>query len=146
MKTTLGLLSLVATIGMTTTAWAEHYGAPITLKNPVTLEAAVAQLDGAAAADVLVESKVDKVCAAQGCWLGLKSGSSQLHVTFKNEAFFVPQSLIGKTVVVEGKLAKVPMTLEQTRAVVKAGGGDPQTVKEPRVQYELVASGIEVKG
>jgi hypothetical protein len=101
-------------------AAAEHYGAPITLKDPQTLEAAVRGLGDRAAADVLVQSKVAKVCEQQGCWIGLKSSTSELHVTFKDEAFFVPASLIGKTVVVEGKL-------------VKAGTG-----------YELVATGLEV--
>ena len=70
---------------------------------------------------MLVESTVAKVCEQRGCWIALKSTSSQLHVTFKDEAFFVPSTLIGKTVLVEGKLTK-------------AG---------PR--YELVASGLQVK-
>ena len=134
------LLALTMTI-----ASAEHYGAPITMKNPITLESAVKQLDGKSTATVLVESKVDKVCEAKGCWLGLKSASSELHVTFKDYAFFVPSSLIGKTVRVEGKLEKVTMTLQETKEYVKDEGGDPATVTQPRVHYELVASGVEVK-
>ena len=94
---------------------AEHYGAPL------TLEAAVQSLGERPAADVLVESTVAKVCQQQGCWIELQGTSSQLHVTFKNEAFFVPSTLIGKTVLVEGKLSKT-------------GPG-----------YELVASGLAVK-
>ena len=100
---------------------AEQYGAPLTLKTPVTLEAAVQSLGDRGTADVLVESTVAKVCEQRGCWIALKSASSQLHVTFKDEAFFVPASLIGKTVLVQGKLTK-------------AGAS-----------YELVASGLQVK-
>jgi hypothetical protein len=70
---------------------------------------------------VLVESTVAKVCEQRGCWLALKSASSQLHVTFKDEAFFVPVSLVGKTVLVEGRLSK------------DADG------------YQLVANGLQVK-
>jgi hypothetical protein len=99
---------------------AEYYGAPITLKDPQTLEAAVQGLGDRAAADVLVRSQVAKVCAERGCWIGLQGASGKLHVTFKDEAFFVPSSLVGKTVVVEGKLRK-------------AATG-----------YELVATGLEV--
>jgi hypothetical protein len=118
MKIPMGLLlALVATAA----GAAEHYGAPLTMKSPLTLEAAVQSLGNRAAADVLVQSTVVKVCARQGCWIELESASSQLHVTFKNEAFFVPSTLIGKTVLVEGKLTKT-------------GPG-----------YELVASGLEVK-
>jgi Domain of unknown function (DUF4920) len=111
------LLGLVA---MTAVA-AERYGAPLTMKTPLTLEAAVQSLGERPAADVLVESTVAKVCEQRGCWIALKSSSSQLHVTFKDEAFFVPSTLIGKTVLVEGKLTK-------------AGSG-----------YELVARGLQVK-
>jgi uncharacterized protein DUF4920 len=111
------LLGLVAL----TAAAAEHYGAPLTLKNPLTLDAAVQSLGERPAADVLVQSTVAKVCEQRGCWITLQSSSSNLHVTFKDEAFFVPSTLIGKTVLVEGKLSK-------------SGPG-----------YELVASGLEVK-
>jgi Domain of unknown function (DUF4920) len=111
---TLGLLTTIASA-------AEHYGAPLTLKNPLTLEAAVQHLGDQPAATVLVESTVAKVCEQRGCWLALKSASSQLHVTFKDEAFFVPVSLVGKTVLVEGRLSK------------DADG------------YQLVANGLQVK-
>jgi hypothetical protein len=114
-------LAVVLGLAAVAASAAEHYGAPLTLKNPQTLEAAVQSLGDRATADVLVESTVAKVCEQQGCWMALKDASSQLHVTFKDEAFFVPSSLIGKTVLVEGKLTK-------------AG---------PR--YQLVASGLEVK-
>jgi hypothetical protein len=110
----LGLLTAIASA-------ADHYGAPLTLKNPLTLEAAVRQLGDEPTATVLVESTVAKVCEQRGCWIALKSASSQLHVTFKDEAFFVPVTLVGKTVLVQGKLSK------------EAAG------------YQLVASGLQVK-
>lgn len=80
------------------------------------------QYGGQTAADVLVEGKVDKVCEMKGCWLGLKGASGNAHVTFKDESFFVPQTLIGKTVRVLGKLTKV--------------------VTKAEVRYEMVASGL----
>ena len=114
------LMGLLLCLAATAAGAAEHYGAPLTLKDPQTIEAAVQGLGDRAAAEVLVKSKVANVCEQRGCYLGLKSSTSELHVTFKDEAFFVPASLIGKTVVVEGKL-------------VKASTG-----------YELVATGLEV--
>ncbi|HKR35666.1 MAG TPA: DUF4920 domain-containing protein [Steroidobacteraceae bacterium] len=115
------LIGLVLGLLAATASAAEHYGAPLTMKNPLTLEAAVQQLGDRATANVLVESTVAKVCEQRGCWLALKSASSQLHVTFKDEAFFVPATLVGKTVLVEGKLTK------------EAAG------------YQLVANGLQVK-
>jgi hypothetical protein len=141
MKVFLALLLVLTS----TLALAEHYGAPIEAKNPVTLAAAIKQLDKQSNANVLVESKVDKVCVVKGCWLGLVSEADDIRVTFKDYAFFVPSSLIGKTVIVEGVLEKVTMTLDETKHYVKDAGGDPSIVTEPRVEYRIVASGVEVK-
>jgi hypothetical protein len=134
------LLALVATL-----AQAEHYGAPLTMKNPISLPAAIKQLDKQSTAQVLIESKVDKVCVAKGCWLGLVSATDDIRVTFKDYAFFVPPSLIGKTVLVQGQLEKVTMTLEETKHYVQDAGGDPSKVTTPRVEYRIVASGVEVR-
>ena len=141
MKTALALLLALTS----TLAFAEHYGAPIAGKTPVSLATAIRQLGSQATADVLVESTVDKVCVVKGCWLGLTDTSGDARVTFKDYAFFVPASLIGKRVIVEGKLEKVTMSLEDTRHYVKDAGGDPATVTQPRVEYRIVASGVLVK-
>ncbi|HTE40834.1 MAG TPA: DUF4920 domain-containing protein [Steroidobacteraceae bacterium] len=130
-------------------AYAEHYGAPIAKKAPISLAAAIKQLDAktasAAMSQVLVESKVDKVCVVKGCWMGLVDPARDIRVTFKDYSFFVPQTLIGKTVIVEGTLEKVTMSLEDTKHYVKDAGGDPSTVTQPRVEYRIVANGVEVK-
>ena len=138
------LAFLLATVS--TLAAAEHYGAPVKAAKPVSLEAAIKQLANANSANVLVESKVEKICVVKGCWMGLVNNTGDVRVTFKDYAFFVPPSLIGKTVVVEGKLEKVTMTLEETKHYVKDAGGDPSTVTSPRVEYRIVASGVEVRG
>jgi hypothetical protein len=130
---------------VTTLAMAEHYGAPVKAGKPVSLEAAITQLANANTANVLVQSKVDKICVVKGCWMGLVNNTGDVRVTFKDYAFFVPPSLIGKIVVVEGKLEKVTMTLEETKHYVKDAGGDPSTVTAPRVEYRIVASGLEVR-
>lgn len=115
------------------------------MRHPVSLDAAVTLLRSQTVADVLVESKVDKVCTMKGCWLGLKTAHGEIHVTFKDESFFVPPTLMGKTVLVQGKLRKVVVTLEEAKHHAKEVGGDPAAVQEPAVRYELVASGLQVK-
>ena len=102
-------------------ASAEHYGAAVTLARAESLRAAIARLDGQDAAEVLVEAKVSKVCEMKGCWLRLQSTEDELHVTFVNDSFFVPASLAGKTVRVQGRLTKTD------------------------ARYTFVASGIEVR-
>ena len=126
-------------------AHAEQYGAPLTRSNAVTLQAAIKQLDAKPAADVVIESKVDKVCVVKGCWMALTNATDNVRVTFKDYGFFVPSSIIGKTVLVEGRLEKVVMSLEDTKHYVKDAGGDPSTVTAPRTEYRIVASGVQVK-
>lgn len=104
-----------------TVASAEHYGAPITSQGAAPLESVIEKPAAEAAADVLIEGKVAKVCKAKGCWLGLESTSGAVHVTFANDSFFVPPTLVGKIVRAQGRLTK-------------AG-----------TQYVLVATGIDVK-
>jgi hypothetical protein len=142
MRTLLGLmLGLVATL-----AAAEQYGAPIAARSPVSLQAALKQLEQGPLANILIEAKADKVCTVKGCWLGLTNASGDVRVTFKDYAFFVPASIVGKTVLVEGTFEKVTMSLEDTKHYVKDAGGDPATVTEPRIEYRIVAKGVEVKG
>jgi len=126
-------------------AHAEQYGAPLTRSNAVTLQGAIKQLDAKPAADVVIESKVDKVCVVKGCWMALTNATDNVRVTFKDYGFFVPSSIIGKTVLVEGRLEKVVMSLEDTKHYVKDAGGDPSTVTAPRTEYRIVASGVQVK-
>lgn len=129
----------------TALAAAEQYGAPIDAKNPLSLAAALEKLDAASSADVLIESKVDKVCVVKGCWMALTNAKDDVRVTFKDYGFFVPASIIGKTVIVQGTLEKVVMSLEDTKHYVKDAGGDPSTVTQPRTEYRIVASGVAVK-
>jgi hypothetical protein len=142
MRLAIGLVLALAS----SVALAEHYGAPIDAsKQAVSLENAIAQVGKAQTANVVVESKVDKVCTAKGCWLGLVSKNNDLHVTF-DEKFFVPQALIGKTVRVAGTIEKVTMTLEETKHYVKDAGGDPSKVTAPKTTYQMTATGVETVG
>jgi hypothetical protein len=130
---------------LTSIAAAEQYGAPISAKNPLSLQAALKKLDAAPSANVLIESKVDKVCVVKGCWMALTNAQDDVRVTFKDYGFFVPASIIGKTVIVEGTLEKVVMSLDDTKHYVKDAGGDPSTVTQPRTEYRIVATGVAVK-
>lgn len=125
---------------------AEHYGAPLQSRQAISLESAIQQLTTQRSAAVLVQSKVDKVCTAKGCWLGLATAKGDVRVTFKDYGFFVPPNIVGKTVWVEGVLEKVTLSLAQSKHYVEDAGGDPAAVTQPRVEYRIVARGVEVKG
>ena len=141
----LTLASLVAVAQQPVERTSGQDGAPITQKNAVPLSAAITKLGNATSAPVFVEAKVDKICEVKGCWLGLVSDQGNARVTFKDYAFFVPKSLVGKQVLVEGMLEKITMSMEETKHYVQDAGGDPSKVTTPRTEYRIVATGVQVK-
>ena len=121
-----------------------HFGAALTLKKPMTVEQAINNASNTSS-PILVEGEIGSVCQAKGCWMGFNSKAGNVRVTFKDYGFFVPFSIVGKTVQAEGTLEKVTLSLEDSKHLVKDGGGDPDSVTEPLVEYQMVASGVVIK-
>lgn len=118
---------------------AAEYGQPLTLKNPVEIEKA---LENQPSGEFLMSGQVDKVCKKKGCWMGFKSSKGDVRVTFKDYKYFVPASLVGKHVLVQGVLTKKTLTLAETRHYIEDEGGDASKVTEPRTEYSFVATGV----
>ena len=129
---------------LATTVCAEQFGAPLTLKNPISVETAIANNTNSET-PILIKGKIDKVCQVKGCWMGFTSSAGDIRVTFKDYGFFVPLTVIGKTVQAEGTLEQVTLSLKDSKHLVEDGGGDPNSVTEPLVEYQMVASGVVVE-
>lgn len=137
------IVTLVIGLFFSISGYAENFGAPLTLENPVTVEDAVAFANTDKI--VLIEGEVSAVCQVKGCWMGFKSNDGDVRVTFKNYDFFVPTNIVGKTAKAEGTLKKVTLSLKDSKHLVEDGGGDPDTVTEPLVEYQMVASGVSIQ-
>jgi hypothetical protein len=125
-------------------ALAGHYGAEISDAEAVSVGKALAQLDDRKKIQTLVRGAVTSVCQKKGCWMGMSSDAGDVRVTFKDYDFFVPFSIVGKTARVEGELQKVERSLKYSKHLARDAGKDPESVTEPIVEYELVATGVEV--
>lgn len=57
--------------------------------------------------DIKCRGTVARVCQAAGCWLELQgpAGGEGLRVPMAGHAFFVPQDIVGRVAVIEGRLA-----------------------------------------
>ena len=57
--------------------------------------------------DIKCRGTVARVCQAAGCWLELQgpAGGEGLRVPMAGHSFFVPQDIVGRVAVVEGRLA-----------------------------------------
>jgi hypothetical protein len=139
------LLLLIALTLIPTLAVAEHYGRELSSVSPVPVAQAIEALGGEGRMSVVVQGEVDSVCQVKGCWMGFATDAGDVRVTFKDYAFFVPFTVIGKTVIAEGELEKVTLSLAESKHLVEDAGGDPDQVLEPIVEYRLVATGVKVE-
>ncbi|MEX0740853.1 MAG: DUF4920 domain-containing protein [Pseudohongiella sp.] len=138
------LLSMTMLLFFSIVAQAEQYGAAISDGQAISVPEAIASADAGIQETLLLEADVTSVCQAKGCWLGFSSEAGDVRVTFKDYGFFVPFSIRGKTVRVEGTLEKTELSLEDSKHLIEDAGGDPATVTEPIVEYQFVASGVDV--
>lgn len=123
------------------------YGNVSEEKSPVSVDDLEGKLiDNAFAGQI--KGKVVEVCKAEGCWLRLeKADGSSMMVRAKDHAFFMPENIVGKTVLVEGT-ASVKETSEEMRKHFAADGGKSKEeiakIKGPEKSVEFVAKGVKV--
>lgn len=134
------LISLFALTG-----FAENYGATVSEAEPISITEAIELVNAGDVGTALVQGEVSAVCQAKGCWMGFSSEAGDVRVTFQDYGFFVPFSIMGKTVLAEGTLEKVKLSLEESKHFTQDAGGDPDTVTEPIVEYRMVATGVRIQ-
>ena len=78
------------------------YGEKITAEGAISTDEVAPLLQNKESAEVKVKGKVLNVCQSRGCFLYLKTSTGKIYIKTKDDAFFVPVALQGKTVVVKG--------------------------------------------
>ncbi len=70
-----------------------------------------------------IEGKVVEVCKKKGCFMKLeRSNGEAVMVKFTDYGFFMPQNIVGKTVVVEGKANVTETSVERLRHYAEDAG------------------------
>jgi hypothetical protein len=95
-----------------------------------------------------VTGKVKEVCKAMGCWIKLeKADGSSLMVKSKDHSFFMPENLVGKTVVMEGTARIKEESEEKRKHYAKDAGKSKEEIKKIKgseKEVHFVASGVKV--
>ena len=117
------------------------YGMILNKKKSVTLVEAIKHIRNV---DVSVVAKVEKVCEKKGCWMSLvdTSNKKKVRVTFKDYGFFVPLSLVGKKVKVQGMIKKYKMSRKEADHYAEDAG--LKKYQGNLVEYRMIATGVEL--
>jgi Domain of unknown function (DUF4920) len=83
-----------------------NFGAVVKADDAVSPDVLAALLKDKQSAEVKVKGMVVDVCKAKGCFIYLKTSTGKIYVKTKDDAFFVPLAINGKTVVVQGTASK----------------------------------------
>lgn len=125
------------------------YGNTINKKNAIS----VAQLENTLKSKKdfsgKIEGEVIGVCKKKGCFLTLKRAGQDdpIVVRFKDYGFFVPENLIGKTVVIDGKAKVKELSVAQLQHNAEDEGKSKEEIakiNEPKRDINIVANGVLV--
>lgn len=123
------------------------YGKEIKAKKAKTLDNVLKNYPLYQKQDIVMEANVQKVCSKKGCWMTLQGSTKTFRVKFHDYSFFVPMSLQGKKVWVEGKLNRKEISIADTKHYLEDAGASKEeiaAVVAPTFEYSIVAKGVKV--
>lgn len=126
-----------------------NYGKKINKTGAVSVQKLASSFDNNKAFNGKIEGEVIEVCKKKGCFLLLKREGEQdpIMVRFTDYAYFVPQDLVGKTVVVEGKAKVKETTVEWQKHYAEDRGKSKEEIakiNKPKQEISVVADGVLV--
>ena len=93
--------------------------------------------------EVLVETRIAKVCQKKGCFFVAQEGASTARVTFKDYGFFIPTDSGGKNVVLLGTFSRKSVSEEQAEHYA-ADLGEKAPVTPEMYEYSIVATAVKI--
>ena len=127
----------------------QTYGEKIKAKGAVDIKELPAMLEkNNGKVTTKISAKVVDVCPKKGCWMNLYiNDSTTAFVKMKDYAFFVPDDMIGKTVVIEGEASEKITSVNELRHYAedaKKTQEEIDAITEPKKSIRIMASGIVV--
>ena len=93
--------------------------------------------------EVMVATRIAKVCQKKGCFFVATEGAASARITFKDYGFFIPTDSGGKDATVLGVFSRVPVSKEQAEHYA-ADLGEELTDKPTEYEYSIVASAVKL--
>jgi hypothetical protein len=93
--------------------------------------------------EVLLATRIAKVCQKKGCFFVATEGAVTARVSFKDYGFFIPTDSGGKDVVLVGTFSRKSVSKEEAEHYAtdlgETGAANPE-----RFQYSIVASAVKI--
>lgn len=126
-----------------------QYGKAITKDGAIGVQQLEAKLTADSTYIGKVEGEVVEVCKKKGCFIRvLREGEgAPVLVRFKDYGFFMPQDIVGKTVVLEGEAKVREVSVAQQQHFAEDAGKDAEEIAkitEPKVDINIIADGVVV--
>ncbi len=127
-------------------------GKPLTLKEPLSVEAVLASPDKYLGKTVQIKGRITEVCQMMGCWMNLVDPASgkMLRIKVNDGEIEFPKNGNGKHAIAEGTLVKLELSKERAIAEAKHEAEemgrkfDPAKVTGPIVRYQMKGSGAVI--
>ncbi len=126
-----------------------QYGKAIAKNGAINVQQLEAKLSSDSIYIGKVEGKVVEVCKKKGCFIRvLREGEGDpILVRFKDYGFFMPQDIVGKTIVLEGQANVREVSVAQQQHFAEDAGKDAEEIAqitEPKVDINIIADGVVV--
>ena len=93
--------------------------------------------------EVLVATRIAKVCQKKGCFFVAQEGPAMARVTFKDYGFFIPSDSGGKDVVLLGVFSRKSVSKEEAEHYAADLGEKPAATPE-KFEYSIIASAVKI--
>jgi hypothetical protein len=93
--------------------------------------------------EVLLATRVAKVCQKKGCFFVAQEGAATARVSFKDYGFFIPTDSGGKNVVLLGTFSRKSVS-EKEAQHYDTDLGETAPSSPERFQYSIVATAVEI--
>jgi hypothetical protein len=126
---------------------APFYGSEIKATQAVPLDRILKNYEKYDDKDVVMEATVNKVCASKGCWMTLQGSNKTFRVKFHDYSFFVPLSLMGKKVWVQGLIERDELSINETKHYLEDAGASKEEIAKvtrPTFEYSIIAKGVKL--
>jgi hypothetical protein len=124
------------------------YGKAVTADNALNTDELKTTLSADSVYNGKISGTVVEVCTKKGCFMKLAQADGKtVMVQFTDYAYFMPQNIVGKTVVVEGKAKVKETSVERLKHYAADAGKSKEEIaqiSQPKKDISIMADGVLV--